>query len=1097
VYVFLRLLSPRGHGIIVGAVLAFALFFSMVGTLLAGTTGTISGTVTNARGNQGLSGVKVSAFSPTGHYSANSDSKGFFSIIGVSPDTYTVSFELAGYQPVSVTGVNVFPDQVADLTSNAVLSKSLVTIGRVTSRSTTGAFQPGQTADSYTISSSQIATNLGKSYNSAESTLLVTLPGVSLDRSGYPVIRGGRENEESYQYEGIPYTDAFSNQFINSLAFNSGIAQAQLTPGAGDASTTSAGTGTINLISKRGSSPAFGSLDLEMLNWPYTHQAGFDYGFASPDGRFSNYVSYVGSTATQGGSTYGLHGSNLTNLGLFFTGRSYQELRDLSDNFIYKFGNNQNQSLQFFWENEVLNFEFNAGGWSQLCPSSCDPYTLNTYLPGVYLPGLSAAQIQQIIPLTPGQTSATANFTSTPYSSAQPNDTFKVQYNNNLNASTFFTAKFFSTNGGLIEPALFTGEPNEDLLFVQGGQQKGVTADITKQINSQNLLKVGTSYSWVHPIDTVESAFLGLIGTVSPFVSPGVEGGDFLGTNPYTGSTWFLNGNGATAAGGYTNGTAFFPNGIPRLPYFLQNPTVNRQEWSTYFNDTFSPTDRVKFDLGMRLEGANFQFPSAAPCNVYSAASVAAGIANVGTPWSVDAASGANQCLYAYNAFDASGNPIVNVPSAAVHPLIPEPRGALSFQIGRNDAVRFSYGRTEELPSNGSVDARVGRGYYDNAFGFAPDPFSGNVCGISQSNPCSSFGEQLYWDNQMNVNGIPIEPAQPETFNNYDFSYSHQFPAGIGMKITPFYRRGYNAIANVSSVLLDKSGNPLTDPITGAIEFGPSLTTNLGMEKTTGLEFLLTRDVAYGLTGEFELTYLNELSNVVPLSSSEDFFPTIPGASLALGNLYRAGFLSPLQGTLALGYKMHSGWKINPIVTYNHGYPIGNGTIGQIFIGKTAYNVPATNATVNGQTTFSGGSTGSMQYVDPMNPGSVFKPNIDATRGGALTPSAGGALTASRFATNLDIEFSPPGSHNTFGVLVTNLFGNIYGQPAVNSRWQPVATGIGGPRTGYTTNAANGFNAGFCCGFFNYFPQMFQYDPFVVVPSGSLPTFRLYYQANL
>ena len=1079
-YVLSRLFSPRGLGrrILIVAVIASALFFNTVGTLLAGTTGTISGTVTATTTNQGLSGVKVSAVSPTGHYSSTSDNKGFFSMTGVQPDTYTVSLELAGYQPVSITGVNVFPDQVADLTSSATLSKSLVTIGRVTSRSAGNTFQPNQTSDAYTISSSAIATNLGKSYNTGESTLLVTLPGASLDRSGYPVIRGGRENEESFQYEGIPYTDAFTNQFINSLAFNSGVAQAQLTPGAGDASTTSAGTGTINLISKRGSRPAFGSLDLELLNWPFAHQAGFEYGWASPDGRFSSYTAYVGSTSAQGGSTYGAHAGNLTNINLFFGGRTFQDFRDLSENFFYKFGKDQNQSLQFFWENIAENFQFNAGGYSNLCYTSCDPYTINTYLPGVYLPNLTGAQIQRLIALTPGQTAVNQNLTE-PYGDSQPNDTFKIQYYNNLDSSTFFTMKYFSTNGGLNEPITCGGNPCVDEWYIQGGQQKGVTFDITKQLSAQHLLKIGGNYSWVHPIDTVTSAFYGLYDTTAG--SPGGEGGDFLGTNPYTGSTYFLNGN----AGG-----PFFPGGIPSVPYALYDPTINRQEWGVYFNDSFSPNDRVKIDLGIRLEGANFLLPSSAPCNIYATAAATA---------TIDATSGANQCLYGYNGINASGQPIVNTPNAAIHPLVVEPRTAASFQIGKNDAVRFSYGRTQELPSNAAIDDRMSRGYYDNAFPFKADPLSGNTCGITQNNPCSSFGEELFWDNQMFFGGVPLQPVQPETFNNFDFSYSHQFPAGIGMKITPFYRRGYNALAAVQSPLLDKNGNPQLNPNgTGSILFAPPLETNLGIERTTGLEFLISRDVAYGLTGEFELTYLNELSNVVPLSSSEDFFPSIPAASLALGNLYRVGFLSPLQGTLALGYKMRSGWKINPIVTYNHGYPIGNGTIGQFFIGNKAFNIPATNTTVNGQTTFSGGSSGAMQYVDPFNPGSVFKPNIDATRGGALTPSAGGALTASRFATNLDIEFSPPGSHNTFGVLVTNLFGNIYGQPSVNSRWQPVATGIGGARTGYTTNAPNGFNAGFPNeGFFNYYPAMFQYDPFILIPSGSLPTFRLYYQANL
>ena len=244
--------NPRGYGrrLIVGVLLAIALFVNSAGTLLAGTTGTISGTVTDGKTGAPLAGVRVTAVSPTGQYSSKTDAKGFVSFTGVSPDTYTVSFEITGYQPASLTGVNVFADQIAQVTTG--LQKSLKTIGSVSARSPGGAFQPTQTQDTYTVSSSQITTQLGKANAVSETDLLVSLPGASLDSSGYPVLRGGRENEEGFQFEGIDYTDAFTSQFINSLAINPGIGELQLIPGAGDASQGNTGTGVINLISKRG-----------------------------------------------------------------------------------------------------------------------------------------------------------------------------------------------------------------------------------------------------------------------------------------------------------------------------------------------------------------------------------------------------------------------------------------------------------------------------------------------------------------------------------------------------------------------------------------------------------------------------------------------------------------------------------------------------------------------------------------------------------------------------------------------------------------------------------------------------------------------------
>jgi len=211
---------------------------------------------------------------------------------------------------------------------------------------------------------------------------------------------------------------------------------------------------------------------------------------------------------------------------------------------------------------------------------------------------------------------------------------------------------------------------------------------------------------------------------------------------------------------------------------------------------------------------------------------------------------------------------------------------------------------------------------------------------------------------------------------------------------------------------------------------------------------------------------------------------------LALGNLYRAGFVSPFLATAAIQFKSRSGLRINPIVSYNHGYPIGNGLISAAYVNNVARNVPSTNAsTQQGQPTNPAGSSGAMQYVDPMNPGSIFKPNIDAIRGPAMSASAGGVLSAARFSTNLDIEFNRPGSKSTFGVFFANLFSQVYGQPGVNSRWQPVASGLGGPKTGTTTNVSPG-NA-------NYTADEFGYAPFVLTPGGRPMTLRLYFQRSL
>ena len=1106
-YVHSRLFTPRGLAsrFIIGTLLASVLFFNSVGTLLASTAGGISGTVTAAQGGLGLSGVKVAAVSPSSRYGSTTDGKGFFSLQGMETDTYTLSFELAGYQPQSITGVNVFADQNVNISPQ--LAKSLITIGRVTARSVGGAFQPQSTSDTYTVTNSQIANQLGKTDSVSETNLIFTLPGSTRDSSGYPVIRGGRENEEGFQYEGIPYTDAFTNQFINSLGLNPGVFSLQLTPGAGDASSQSQGTGTLNLISKRGTRPAFGSLDFEALLYPMSHQFATEYGFASPDGRWSNYVAFQGNTTN---AFYQAHNADSTRIGTFFS-QQYQTNRDLTDNFYFKFGRDLNQSIQVFYQNQSVSFFSNNGGIGPytigsaaagygpgpgLCYNPCDPIGLNT---DRAFTGLTNNQIQRLVSFYPGQpsgpcpttiipTGLLAGTVSIPQSCStlnhpiqqfQPNDTFKIQYSNNIDASTFATVKFFHTNSASTFDLLNNGTNYFDEWALQGGQNIGVALDMTKQLNSKNLLKVGASYSFLHPIDNFTSGMFGLISATG-FSNSG-EGFDFLPPGEV------VPGFGLTSSGYVYNAFGGHP---PPIPETMQNPTMNRQDWGVYLNDTFSPTDRLKIDLGVRVDGSHNPFPSEAPCNVYSAASAAAGIAATGSPWTVDAFTGANQCLFQPNGFNAAGQPIVIVDPQARSPVVPQPRLAFSWQIGRNDAIRASYGRTVEFAPISFIDSRESRQYFNSVFGgIAPDPtFTTAGCGISQSLPCSSLGEQLYWDNQVNFDGVPIEPVKPETFNNFDFSYSHQFPANIALKVTPFYRRGYDALVLSNSVKTDKSGNPLINPVTGGFFFNPSVSSNLGIEKTTGVEMLITRDLGYGISGEFAATYINELSNVVPLSASEDFFPAIPAASLALGNVYRVGFLSPFTAALALQYKSRGGLRINPVTFYVKGYPLGNGLITANYVNNVPTNIPSTNVS------FSGGSTGAMQYVDPMNPGSITRPNIAATRGAALSASPGGVLSNNRnLFTNLDIEFQPPGSRNNFGVFISNLFGNVYGIPVLNSRWQPVATGIGGPKTGTTNNVLVFPNEGQV----NYANDRFGFAPFIISPTGTPTTFRFYYQLAL
>jgi len=84
----------------------FALFAvaAVFGALLsvtpanAGSTGSLTGTIKDDKGAP-VAGAHVSAAAATGSYKTVTDAKGFFSIVNISPDTYTVTVTAPGFSP--------------------------------------------------------------------------------------------------------------------------------------------------------------------------------------------------------------------------------------------------------------------------------------------------------------------------------------------------------------------------------------------------------------------------------------------------------------------------------------------------------------------------------------------------------------------------------------------------------------------------------------------------------------------------------------------------------------------------------------------------------------------------------------------------------------------------------------------------------------------------------------------------------------------------------------------------------------------------------------------------------------------------------------
>ncbi len=1014
----------------------------LVGNLLltltpayAGTTGLLHGVITNSVSNEPVADVAVTATAPTGTYKAVTDAKGFYSIAGVYADTYTVSFAKAGFQPQSVTGVTVFADQSQTL--NLAMTKSLTTIAKVVATSQGSAFKPRQTTDTYTVTQTQIANLQGSSLNLSESNLLTSLPGVGYDSSGYPVIHGGRENEEGFEFEGIPYTDAFTNQFVNTLSLpGTGISSAQLTPGVGDASVQSNGTGVINLVAQRGTYPGFSNLEFRVGGPGFSHAFNGAISTASANGHISEYAAFAGAqTSPQFGDSK--YPANLT-------GTDTQTLletdREFLNNLIFRFGKNNNQSVQLFADIAQHNFFQSYGGLNGWCFASCNPFFTSFY-GSVY--GLTNTQLGNLSGLYPGQAYEAQTLASAanraPNTYYQPNETYKVAYTLSINPSTYLSMDAYSVNS--VSTFDFpTGGQNilgvGDINLLQGGHRLGGEIKLQKQLNEKNLIEAGYAYNWLHPVYQFNSQGYAFYADI--ISSNALAPYDFISpTDP----------NCPLGPGGCGYAYQAFGANPPaqlQLPLFSQLSDMNRQDQSFYLTDKIDVNNNLTAHVGFRVENSRYiGFP---------------------TPQLL------SNCTFLYNPASAPANPnynpanpavtgncpytpnFSNITSGMTKPSVFEPRLGISLRVAPHTALRATYERAASMPILSFVDAVVNQGAYSPYAGLASN-IAGPACGIAPYLvPCANYAQQTYWAYQ-NFNGVPYQPILPMTSNNYEVTLEHQFTKGalngVAVSISPWTRHQYNTTASVSQPLLNASGQPLV--FGGVVQTGPATQTNLGKEYANGVDVQITKDARYGLSGQLAMSYINEFSSVIPTSPSEDFFPSIPYSSVAAGDVYRVGFVSPFQATLGLTYKTKKGWSFNPRLQFDDGYPIGNGTLTANFVNGVAINVPNTDVLTGSAANSSG--IGPVYYVDPLNPGSVLKPNIIANRGNAETSSAGGKLTKPDLFANFTVSYTPPHANYTIGFDVENLFDRIYGgslNPSFNNRYQPVATGISGPLTGYS-----------------------------------------------
>jgi hypothetical protein len=280
--------------------------FALQGTIsvLAGTTGTISGAVVDASSNQPVPGARVTAQSPSQTVSATADAQGKYTFLSLNPDTYAISAAASSkYDAVTVSGVTVFADQTQTVTLQQ--PSKLKVIGSVTSRANSALVKPGTTADVYSISATQqdkvSAVGGGGNLNSAWSAI-ATVPGVFIapNQAGYIgagatiSIRGGDYDQIGYELDGVPVNRAFDN-YPSSAISSLGQQELQVYTGANPANSEGQGiSGYINQVIRTGTFPASKTISLGIGAPTFYNKFAFETGGANPARTFSYYVGLGG-----------------------------------------------------------------------------------------------------------------------------------------------------------------------------------------------------------------------------------------------------------------------------------------------------------------------------------------------------------------------------------------------------------------------------------------------------------------------------------------------------------------------------------------------------------------------------------------------------------------------------------------------------------------------------------------------------------------------------------------------------------------------------------------------------------------------------------
>jgi len=248
---------------------------------IAGTTGKVSGKITDAQTREALIGVNVLIVGTA--LGAATDLDGTYFINNIPPGTFQLKASAVGYSPVVVNDVKVFVDQTTRI--DFTLQPEAIEIQGVEVTATRPLVQRDLTSTTATVTTDQISKLPLEDVQAAVNLQAGVVEGH---------FRGGRSNEVKYLVDGVAVNDVFSGNSTLQAEVSS-IQEIQVLSGTFNAEYGEALSGVVNQVTKIAGEKYSGSVSTYVGDYVSPHSDIFNHiDYISPLGRGQNHQKAFG-----------------------------------------------------------------------------------------------------------------------------------------------------------------------------------------------------------------------------------------------------------------------------------------------------------------------------------------------------------------------------------------------------------------------------------------------------------------------------------------------------------------------------------------------------------------------------------------------------------------------------------------------------------------------------------------------------------------------------------------------------------------------------------------------------------------------------------